>query len=282
MKDGTVTFTAFPSHAPTAQRPMRLELQDRVEEFLELDLFTLMIQPVMDFRKNTTYNGEVLSRLNHPERGGIFPDQFLEAVDAVGLYPRFDRYIFRKSCAWLSRSLAAGERMDCISCNFSRKTLSEAGLAQNLTQIADHYGLPHNMLGLEITEREQETDAGQMIDKLKQMKAAGFRIILDDYGKGVTSVSDLTRYPLDIMKIDSSLLQNACTEQGTAAFHELVATAKRLGAEVVCEGIETKEQDAFVREAGCDYGQGFLYFKPIRQDEVFEMMRRSSIIEDEE
>lgn len=282
MKDEIVNSTAFPGPAPIAQRPMRLELQDRVEEFLELDLFTLVIQPVMDFRKNTTYNGEVLSRLEHPERGVIFPDQFLMAIDAMDLYPRFDRYIFCKSCAWLSRSLAAGERMDCISCNFSQKTLSETGLAQDLIQIADHYGLPHNMLGLEITEREQEIDAGQMIDNLKQLKKSGFRIILDDCGKDIASADELTQYPLDIVKIDASLLLNACTEQGAAVFHELIATAKRLGAEVACEGIETKEQDAFAREAGCDYGQGFLYFKPIRQDEVFEMMRRSSILEDEE
>jgi len=282
MKDVIVTSTALPGPAPMAQRPMRLELQDRMEEFLELDLFTLVIQPVMDFRKNTTQNGEVLSRLEHPERGVIFPDQFLAAIDAMGLYPRFDRYIFRKSCAWLSRSLAAGERMDCISCNFSRKTLSEAGLAQDLIQIADHYGLPHNMLGLEIMEREKETDAGQMLENLKRLKESGFRIILDDYGKGIASADDLMRYPLDIVKIDSSLLLDACTEQGMAALRELIAAAKRLGAEVVCEGIETKEQDAVVREAGCDYGQGYLYFKPIRQDDVFEMMKRSSILEDEE
>ncbi|MDO4740709.1 MAG: EAL domain-containing protein [Eubacteriales bacterium] len=259
-----------------------MELQDRVEEFMEQDLFTLVIQPVMDYRANTTYNGEVLSRLEHPERGVIFPDRFLAAIDAKGLYPRFDRYIFRKCCAWLSRSLAAGERMDCISCNFSRKTLSEVDLVQDLTQSADHYGLPHNMLALEITEHEQETDAGQMIDNLKQLKAAGFRIILDDYGTGVTSEKDLTQYPLDIVKIDSSLLLNACTEQNAAALRALVATAKRLGNEVVCEGIETKEQDAFVRDIGCDYGQGYLYFKPIRQDDVFEMMRRSSILGAEE
>ena len=171
--------------------------------------------------------------------------------------------------------------MDCISCNFSRKTLSEAGLAQDLIQIADHYGLPYNVLGLEITEREQETDAEQMIDNLKQLKESGFRIILDDYGNGITSANDLTRYPLDIVKIDTSLLWNACTEQGAAAIRELIAAAKRVGVEVVCEGIETKEQDDFVRAAGCDYGQGFLYFRPVSQDQVFEMMRRGSIIDEE-
>ena len=281
MKDVVVTSDAFPCTAPAAQMPLRLELQKRMEDFLERDLFTLVIQPVVDFRTNTVSSGEVLSRLDHPERGVIFPNSFLPVVNDLGLYPRFDRYIFRKSCAWLKRSLAAGERTDCISCNFSRKTLSEAGLAQDLIQIADHYGLPYNVLGLEITEREQETDAEQMIDNLKQLKESGFRIILDDYGNGITSANDLTRYPLDIVKIDSFLLWNARTEQSRTAYRALVEMAIELGVEVVCEGIETEEQNCFAREAGCHYGQGFLYFRPVSQDEVFEMIRRGSIIEEE-
>ena len=269
--------TAAPGPAPAAQDPMNLELQNRMEEFLERDLFSLVIQPVVDFRNNTSSNGEVLSRLNHPERGVIFPDDFLPAVDALGLYPRFDRYIFQKSCAWLNRSLAEGAQIDCISCNFSRKTLSEENLPRDLIRIADSYALPHHKLGLEITEREQETDAQQLMENLKQLKAAGFRIILDDYGNGVTSENDLMQYPLDIVKIDRSLLLNACTERGNAEFRALVDKATQLGAEVVCEGIETEEQDRFVRDAGCHYGQGFMYFKPIAQNQVFEMMRKGSI-----
>lgn len=265
---------------PAASEGLQQELCRRMEEFLDRDLFTLVIQPVVDFKDDTAYNAEELSRLNHPERGMIFPDQFLPAVDAQGLCSRFDRYIFQKSCAWMSRTLSEGERFDCLSCNFSRKTLSEEGLARALIQIADRYGVPHHKLGLEITEREKETDAGQMIENLNQLKAAGFRIILDDYGNGVTSASDLNQYPLDIVKIDRTILQNACTEKGKAEFCELVTTAAQLGAEVVCEGIETEEQNRFAREAGCHYGQGFLYFKPISQDKVFEMMQKGSILED--
>ena len=249
---------------PAAPEGLEQELYRRMEEFLEGDLFTLVIQPVVDFQDDTAYNAEGLCRLNHPERGVIFPDQFLPAVDAQGLYPRFDRYMFQKSCAWMSHTLAEGERFDCLSCNFSRKTLSETGLAGDLIQIADRYGVPHHKMGLEITERESETNPGQMIENLNQLKAAGFRIILDDFGTGVTSARDLTQYPLDIVKIDRSILLNACTVKGHAAVREAVTTAAQLGMEVVCEGIETEEQDRFARETGCHYGQGFLYFKPFQ------------------
>ena len=265
---------------PAPETRLETELKNRLVEFLEQDRFSLVIQPVVDFRDNTTLNAEALSRLNHPELGVIFPDAFLPTVDALGLYPRFDRYIFRKSCAWMSSTLAAGETFRCLSCNFSRKTLSEAALAEDLIRIADEYGIPHAALAIEITERERETDACQLLENLKQLKAAGFRVFLDDYGNGVTSVNDLMQYQLDVVKIDRSMLLETETEQGAENFRALVSTAVGLGAEVACEGIETEAQACFAREAGCHYGQGFLYFKPVAQEQVFELIRRSSIRDD--
>lgn len=266
-----------PAPAPVIR--LETELKNRLAEFLEQDRFSLMIQPMVDFRDNTVANGEALARLHHPELGVIFPDEFLPLVDAMGLYPRFDRYIFRKCCAWMSSTLAEGEPFHCLSCNFSRKTLSEAGISQELVQIADRYGVPHRALAVEITERETQTDVQRLIDNLKQLKAAGFRIFLDDYGNGVTSVNDLMEYPLDIVKIDRSLLLKADTKQGAAAFRGLVSMAAQLGAEVVCEGIETEEQNRLARSCGCRYGQGFLFFRPVAQNRVFETIRRISILE---
>ena len=265
--------------APAAQKTLNTELKDRIVEFMDRDLFSLVIQPVVDFRTNTVFKGEALSRLEHPERGVIFPDAFLPVIEEMDLYSRFDRYIFQKSCVWMYRSLAEGEKIDCISCNFSRKTLSEATIAEDLIRIADSYGVAHGRLALEITEREQNDNEQQLIENLKVLKEAGFRIILDDYGTGVTSVNDLLNYPLDIVKIDRSLLLGANTVERREAFRAMVALFVELGADVVCEGIETKEQDEFARNAGCHYGQGYLYFKPIRQDQVFEMIRRSSLAE---
>ncbi len=267
--------------APTAQKTLKQELQERMEEFMEMDQFTLVIQPVVDFRDNTVKDGEVLSRLEHPERGVIFPDEFLPVIDALGLYPAFDRYIFEKSCVWLHRSMADGNEFEILSCNFSRKTLSEADIVQDMIQIADNYGISHSKLGVEITEREPAPDEKQLIKNLNLLKDAGFRVILDDYGNGITSMNDLMQYPLDILKIDRSLLWKTDTEQGKTAFRAMVSMFIEMGAEVVCEGIETEEQNRLARESGCHYGQGYLYFKPIRQDQVFEMMRKASLHEED-
>ena len=266
--------------APVAQKTLDLELKERMVEFLDRDFFSLVIQPVVDYKTNTVFKGEVLSRLEHPERGVIFPDAFLPVIDELDLYSRFDRYIFRKSCVWLQRSIAAGENMECISCNFSRKTLSEPTIAQDLIRLANNYGVSHDKLAVEITEREKQYNEPQLIENLKTLREAGFRIILDDYGTGVTSVNDLLNYPLDIVKIDRSVLMKAQSDEGKAAFRALVDLFIDLGADVVCEGIETKEQDAFAKSAGCHYGQGYLYFRPISHDQVFDMIRKSSLAEE--
>lgn len=277
--DAAETAPAAPAPMPEKENAIDQELTERAEEFMKYDRFSLVVQPVVNYAANSAVGGEVLSRLHHPERGVIFPDDFLRCIDAAGLYPQFDRYVFRKACAWLSRSLDAGEAVDYISCNFSRKTLSEANIAMQLTQIADSFGIPHEKLAIEITERERETDAQLFLLNLKQLKASGFRIFLDDYGIGVTSVKDMMNYPLDTVKIDRSILYAANTDQGKAAYRALVAMAKELELKVVCEGIETEEQNTFAREAGCHYGQGFLYSRPMGVDEMFEMMEKSRITE---
>ncbi|MBQ3194664.1 MAG: EAL domain-containing protein [Oscillospiraceae bacterium] len=249
-------------------------LHSRMESCLERDLFSLVIQPTVDFRTGCAFTGEALSRLNHPVHGSISADVFIPNLDALGLCSKFDRYIFRKCCIWLYHAQEKGRRFDRITCNFSRKTLSQEGLARDLIRIADSYGIPHHKLGVEIIERDQATDLRQFTENLRQLKAAGFRIILDDYGSGVTDESELHSFPLDMVKLDRSLLLKTGTEKGAAEFRALVAKLIRLNVEVLCEGIETEEQDSFAREAGCHYGQGFLYFRPVPQEHVFERIHQ--------
>lgn len=264
---------------PASQNTLDQELQTRMKEFIRNDRFSLVIQPVMNLKTNTIAGGEVLSRLNHPERGVIFPDSFLPTVAAAGLYAEFDKYIFRKCCAWLSRSRTEGAGMELVSCNFSRKTLSEPDAASQLVQIADSYGLPHSSLGIELMEQEAETDVTQFYGNLKKLKGSGFRIILDDFGEGVTSVKDIMSKPLDIVKIDRSVLLAADNDQVKAAYRSMVEMAEGMGLQVVCEGIETEEQRRFAQDVGCHYGQGFLFYRPMSIDQVFEMIEMGSVAE---
>ena len=245
-------------------------LHSQIESYLDQDLFSLVIQPIVDYQTGCAFTGEALTRLNHPEHGNISADVVTHAVDDMGLHSKFDLYIFRKCCIWMQRITEEGKRFDRIACNFSRKTLSRKDIARELIGIADNYKIPYSRLGIEITEWKQATDMRQISENLKQLKEAGFRIILDDYGSGVTSERDLYEFPLDVVKLDHSLLKDAETEKGEAEFRDLVAKFRELGLKVVCEGIETEAQDILARTAGCHYGQGFRYFSPASQERIFE------------
>ena len=248
------------------------ELVARMPEFLRDDRFLLVVQPVIELQTGKIIGAEVLSRLEHPEQGMIFPDRFIPAVEAAGLHGEFDCEIFRKSCVLMHRLLKHEAKLQYLSCNFSRMTLSESGTPDRLCRIAEEIGVPCDAMALEITEREQDTDNDQFCENLIDLKKAGFRILVDDLGAGVTSLRDLWSYPVDVVKIDRSLLLAAETEQGRSVFHRLRDLAADLGCMVLCEGVETEEQHSFVIEAGCQYCQGFRFYRPMKEEQFFCLM----------
>ena len=257
---------------PAPRLNLEKELVKWMPDLIYYDRFRLTVQPVVDLQTGGIVGGEVLSRLDHPEQGIIFPDKFLPAVAEAGLYPRFDHYIFGKTCALIGKLREQGVVVRYLSCNFSRVTLSEKGAATRLSKIADDYGVPHDQLAVEITEREQETDTDQFCENLIDLKRAGFRIFVDDLGAGVTSVRDLWNYSVDVVKIDRSLLLAADTEQGRNAYRGLRNLVADLGCSTLCEGVETEEQHRFVLDVGCDYCQGFLFYRPMEEDQFVYLM----------
>ena len=256
---------------------MEQELVKRMPDMIYYDRFKLAVQPVVDLQTGGIVGGEVLSRLDHPEQGIIFPDKFLPAVEQAGLYPKFDHYIFKKTCELLGELTGGGAVVQYLSCNFSRTTLSEKGIATRLAKIADSYGIPHDRLAVEITEREKETDTQQFCENLNQLHKAGFRIFVDDLGAGVNSVRDLWTYPVDVVKIDRALLLAADHDQGRASYRGLRNLAVELGCKVICEGVETEEQHRFVLEAGCHCGQGFLLYRPMEDRQFIHLMGGKSL-----
>ena len=248
------------------------ELVERIPEFLRDDCFRLVVQPVIELQTGKIVGAEVLSRLEHPGQGTIFPDRFIPAVEAAGLYSEFDCEIFRKSCILMHRLRKCRAKLQYLSCNFSRMTLSEPGMLDQLCRIAQENDVPYECMAVEITERERDTDNDQFCENLIDLKKAGFRILVDDLGAGVTSLRDLWSYPVDVVKIDRSLLLAAETEQGRSVFCRLRDLADDLGCMVLCEGVETEEQHRFVLEAGCQYCQGFRFYRPMRAEQFLCLM----------
>lgn len=262
----------YQDSVPAPQMKLEQELVKRMPDMIYYDRFQLVVQPVIDLETGGIVGGEVLSRLNHPEQGIIFPDKFLPAVESAGLYPKFDLYIFGKTCDLMHRLSEQGVVLQYLSCNFGRITLSEKGVATRLSKIADEFGVPYDRIAVEITEREPETDTEQFCQNLREIKEAGFRIFVDDLGAGVTSVRDLWSYPVDVVKIDRSLLLAANNDQGRSSYRGLRNLAVDLGCKVLCEGVETEEQHRFVLDAGCHYCQGFLFYRPMEAEQFLYLM----------
>lgn len=232
----------------------------------------LAVQPVIDLGTGSIVGGEVLSRLSHPKQEDIFPDGFLLDLAESGRYPAFDCHVFTRTCALMQELMKRGTALSYLACNFSRLTLSERSAAARLIQIADEYGIPHDRLAVEITEQEKETDPDWFTENLIGLKKAGFRIFVDDLGAGVTSVRDLWSYPVDVVKIDRSLLLRAEDEQGRSDYRGLRDLAADLGCKVLSEGIETGAQHRFAVDTGCDYGQGFLFYRPMEAERFCDLV----------
>ena len=242
---------------------MMEELVRSVAEAMEQDSFYLVFQPIVDIHSNQVIGAEVLSRLDHPKLGIVKPDQFLKALAQNGLQERFDYYIFEKTCGWFAENYGMGEKLKFLSCNFCRHTISAAGFADRIRQIADRYAIPHGCMAIEITEKEREMDTEQVCRNLEQLQCSGFQVFLDDFGSGVTSLWDFQNYPVDLVKIDRSMLNQTGNKRGAAIFRGLVSIAEELDAQVLCEGVETRLEHAFVRASGCRYGQGYYFYRPM-------------------
>ena len=229
-------------------------------------------QPFIDARTERVIGGEALTRLNLPERSMVQPARFLRAIASIGLYSKFDYYVFGKCCAWAASQVEQNRQITYLSCNFSRHTISQADFPQNVIRIAGQYGVPHEILALEITEEEQEIESGQVGRNLELLRQEGFVIFLDDFGCGFTSFGDLQHYAIDVVKVDKSILDNAETEKGCVIFRHVVKMASELGYTVLCEGVETQEQADMVKEAGCDIIQGSHYYRALPAGEFQKLL----------
>ncbi len=242
----------------------KIKIENNIEKEIDNNRFFLEYQPVLDAKTKKIIGAEVLARLNSETDGVLTPGSFLSAVDSVGLNDKFDYYIFEKNCKWISNDKKNREPYQ-YTINFSRSTLCEPAFAEKIISIAEKYDLKFSCLAVEILEDKNVTgDARkQMIDNLSVLKEKGISVLLDDFGSGYTTFGDLQNLDVSIVKIDKSITQNATNETGFIILKNIVRTSQDIGFKTLCEGIETKEQEEAAIRAGCDFLQGFYYYRPM-------------------
>lgn len=242
----------------------KLKIENNIQNEIENNRFHLEYQPILDSKTGKIIGAEVLSRLNSATEGILTPYHFLSAVNNVGLNEKFDYYIFEKNCKWIAND--KGNRTKYVyTINFSRHTLCDENLAENIISIVEKYNVDYSCIAVEILEDKNlnQKEKTSMVNNLKALKKKGVLILLDDFGKGYTSFGDLAEFDINIVKIDKSITQNATTETGLKILKNIIHTAHDLGFKTLCEGIETEEQKATAVNAGCDMLQGYYFFRPM-------------------
>lgn len=239
---------------------------------LENEEFRPYYQFILDTKTNSFSGAEVLARWHSPSDGILSPAVFLDDFKAAGISEKLDFYMLEKVCRTLESWQGGKYDSFYLSCNFTRLSLTSKDFSEKFREIISKYDFDKSKLTIEITEDSIARNSEISCKNVVGIKELGCRISIDDIGSGYTSFSDLCEYPVDIIKIDRSIILKSDSERGYAVLKGLVRLGHDIGINVVCEGVEKSEEDERVRCAGCDYIQGFLFSKPLPEENAMEYL----------
>lgn len=246
------------------------KLLKNIKKGFENNEFKLYLQFIVDSKQGKIASAETLSRWESSSGEVVFPGTYIGLMEKSGLITRFDYYMFEKACEKLSKWKDTEFSDITLSCNLTRITISEKDFVKKIKEIADKYDFERRKLLIEITEDSIEKNLVFAMLNIIEAKKLGFRIALDDIGSGYTSLISLCEYPIDVVKIDREVLLLAGTEKGQKLFMGIVSLAHYLNLTVVCEGVETPEQNQLAIDSKCDYIQGWYYSKALSESKAEE------------
>lgn len=231
------------------------------------------------FMSVETGNGtgfEALARWIDPEEGMICPDDFIPVLEKYHLLYELDLYIFEQVCREVKLRYNAGLPLLPVSVNFSRQDFEYIDLITELNRIIDkydieQYGIDNSYFIIEITEQSLASASDKFYEQLEAIRANGYKLWIDDFGSGYSSINMFCNLDVDLIKIDMDILKNLDKHHGTnrVILKAIVSAAHELGVGTLCEGMETNEQKLFLRDIGCELAQGYLYHKPESLDIIF-------------
>ena len=240
----------------------RLRLEQDIDLALARDEFFLEFQPVVDLTRRELLGVEALLRWNHPQRGIVMPGAFIPIAEESGRIVELGRRVLVDACTQvreLSHSIAAGDGLR-VAVNISGRHLQQGNLVEDVRHALAVSGLEPGSLVIELTESTLMQNTEVNLARLRELKALGVRLAIDDFGVGYSSLSYLHRFPIDILKIDRAFVSRM-TEQngGPELARAVVMLGTTLGLETIAEGIENEDQARTLLDLGCVAGQGFLF-----------------------
>ena len=250
----------------------RLSLENDLRRALERAEFVLHYQPQASAETGQLTGMEALVRWQHPERGLVSPAEFIPVAEETGLIVPLGRWVLREACAQSRLWHDAGLASLRVAVNLSARQFEQPDLTEMIARVLAETGLQPGCLELELTESSVMRNADASARLLGELKQSGIHISIDDFGTGYSSLSYLNRFPIDKLKVDQSFVRGMLSNQSDAAIVRAVITlAHSLKLKVVAEGVETKEQLAFLHLLKCDEMQGYLFSRPLPA-EAFERL----------
>jgi diguanylate cyclase (GGDEF)-like protein len=251
----------------------RLAMESSLRKATERGEFLLHYQPKLHLETGAISGVEALVRWRHPDLGMVSPAQFIPLAEETGLIVQIGEWVLRTACEQGREWREAGLPPFRIAVNLSARQFAQKTLLSDVARIMDESGLPADSLEFEITESlvmQNPEHATQMLHKLRAM---GITLALDDFGTGYSSLGYLKRFPINCVKVDRSFIKDIPNDKDDMAITRgVIALGHSLRLKVVAEGVETREQQDFLYENGCDEMQGYLFSKPLAADDVTRLL----------
>lgn len=266
----------FYSEEMEADVHSRLTMERDLRKALENSQFEVYFQPQVNANSGEVVGMEALVRWNHPEKGVIFPDEFIPLAEETGLIIDIGNWVLDAACAELSVWHAKGYPNIKLGVNFSPFQVDHAGFVPTVLGVLKKHKLPGDSLEVEITESAIMKDMEIVIKKLRELSYYGIKIAIDDFGTGYSSLSYLQKFPINTLKIDRCFVNEIKQgESNRCIVNAIVYMGKGLGLNLIAEGVETKSQLDYLKELGCSEIQGFIFGKAQQPHLLLSQLQRS-------
>ena len=243
----------------------------RLDRALDERRIRVFYQPIIRSESGKVCDVEALSRWMDPERGMLSPAVFIPVLENARLIYRLDLYVLDRILENMLEQKAEGRGIVPHSVNLSRSDFDSCDIVEEIRQRVDRAGIPHEMLTIEVTESMVGSDFDFMKERIQRFQSLGFRVWMDDFGSGYSSLDVLQYIHIDLLKFDMRFMHRFEEgEESKIILTELIRMAENLGIETVCEGVETEEQAGFLRTVGSTKLQGYYFSKPVPFEEIVE------------
>ena len=251
-----------------------------IESALREDRIELFLQPKCNIRTGKIVGAEALARWRHPERGIVAPGEFIPLIERNGLVRSLDLRVWEKTAAWIRGLIDEGVQPVPVSVNVSRADIYLVDVAAELHALVERYGIDPSLIEVEITESAYSERPDRIVAAFDELAERGFTVLMDDFGSGYSSLNMLKDITVDVLKIDMGFLNREDdTQRSESILEAVVSMARLMDLRIIAEGAETKEQVDFLQGIGCDYAQGYYFYRPMSTEALEQLLSQDGIVD---